>query len=127
MNYYLVLGVPVTADAATIRSAFRGLVRRYHPDAGAGAPAARFRQIVEAYDTLSDPERRRRYDASLRASTVQRIVEPLASDAPEPLLSRRPHFSRVVDLRAREQFMFDDLFRSLERLFWDLMQPYHLN
>jgi curved DNA-binding protein CbpA len=120
MNYYLVLGVPVTADAAAIRRAFRGLVRRYHPDAGAGSSAHKFRQIVEAYETLSNPERRRRYDASLRPPTVPRIVEPLASDGPEPLLSRRPHFSRVVDIRTREEFLLEHLFQSLERLFRDL-------
>jgi curved DNA-binding protein CbpA len=119
MNYYLVLGVPVTADAATIRSAFRGLVRRYHPDAGTGSSARRFRQIVEAYETLSDPERRRRYDASLRPSTVRRIVEPLASDAPEPLFSPQFARSRRVDVWTHHEHVINQLFRSLERLFSD--------
>ncbi len=41
MNCYLVLGVPQDADADTIRSAFRALARRYHPDAGAGSLGSR--------------------------------------------------------------------------------------
>ena len=120
MNYYIILGVPRNADDATIRSAFRGLVRRYHPDAGAGSSAHRFREIVEAYETLSDPARRRRYDASLRPASRPRIVEPLASTRPEPLVMPRvPRYSRVVDVRSARESAFDEFFRSIERLFWD--------
>jgi curved DNA-binding protein CbpA len=54
MNCYSVLGVPSDADSETIRSAFRILARRYHPDSGSGSSAEKFRQIVEAYETLSD-------------------------------------------------------------------------
>lgn len=120
MNYYVVLGVPQTAEADMIRTAFRALVRRYHPDAGAGSSTARFREIVEAYETLGSPERRRRYDASLRTSTIRRIVEPLAPGTSEPLFSpRRQHFSWVVDIGAGERVLFDDWCRLLEALFLD--------
>jgi len=62
-DYYEVLGVPRTADAAEIQQAFRTLARRYHPDVNRD-PAAeeRFKQINEAYGVLSDPDTRSRYD-----------------------------------------------------------------
>jgi molecular chaperone DnaJ len=59
-----VLGVRREASAADIRRAYRRLARRYHPDINPGdhEAAARFRDILSAYETLVDPERRRRYD-----------------------------------------------------------------
>ncbi|NWF83362.1 MAG: J domain-containing protein, partial [Bryobacteraceae bacterium] len=50
MTHYAVLGVPHDADERSIRSAFRTLVRRYHPDAGEGSSADTFRRLVEAYE-----------------------------------------------------------------------------
>src|SRR6187200_2963196 len=85
MNYYVVLGIAEDADRETIRSAFRAMVRRYHPDAGAGASSDAFRRVVEAYETLNDPERRRVYDRGLRRRAVrsprtrERFVEPLGN------------------------------------------------
>src|SRR5881628_919485 len=76
MNYYVVLGIPENANEETTRSAFRTLVRRYHPDAGAGSSPEKFREIVDAYETLRDPVRRASYDSSLRAARL-RTVEPI--------------------------------------------------
>jgi curved DNA-binding protein CbpA len=117
MNYYVILGVPRTAELATIRSAFRGLVRQYHPDAGAGSSAHRFQEIVEAYETLSDPERRRRYDASLRPRSRPVRVEPLTQDYPEPLF-QMPRSSPVADRWAYHQDIFE-LVRMIDELFRD--------
>jgi curved DNA-binding protein len=68
-DYYGVLGVPPEASAEEIRTAFRRLARRHHPDArpGDAAAAERFKEISEAYDVLSDPEKRRAYDAERQA------------------------------------------------------------
>src|SRR5436305_4822548 len=62
-DYYGLLGVGRTATDEQIRSAYRKLARQYHPDVSkdAGAPE-KFKQITEAYEVLSDPERRQRYD-----------------------------------------------------------------
>ena len=62
MDFYVVLGIAEDADDETIRSAFRALARRYHPDVGAGSSPVEFQRAREAYETLADPERRRRYD-----------------------------------------------------------------
>jgi molecular chaperone DnaJ len=64
MDFYIVLGVPREASTGDIKRAYRRLARRYHPDINPGdrEAAARFRQIVDAYETLIDPDRRRQYD-----------------------------------------------------------------
>src|SRR5512138_3327562 len=65
MDLYVVLGLEHGASESEIKRAYRRLARRYHPDINPGdrAAAARFRQILEAYETLIDPARRSRYDA----------------------------------------------------------------
>jgi curved DNA-binding protein len=63
-DYYAVLGVPRTASQAEIKRAFRKLAREHHPDVrpGDGAAERRFKEISEANEVLSDPEKRKRYD-----------------------------------------------------------------
>jgi molecular chaperone DnaJ len=64
-DYYEVLGVERDADGGAIKKAFRRLARELHPDVNSEDPAAeeRFKEAAEAYEVLSDPERRRTYDA----------------------------------------------------------------
>lgn len=64
MSPYEVLGVEKTATAAQIKSAYRRISGKVHPDKGGSAEA--FRIVKEAYDVLSDPARRERYDATGR-------------------------------------------------------------
>ncbi|MYF76213.1 MAG: J domain-containing protein [Acidobacteria bacterium] len=63
-DYYAVLGVRKQADAQAIKQAYRRLARKHHPDLNPGDHQAveRFKEIGEAYEVLSDPDRRRRYD-----------------------------------------------------------------
>src|SRR5260221_3948006 len=62
-NYYALLGVPIDADADTIKRAYRQLARRYHPDLAGPQGAVQMKRINRAYDVLSDPENRLNYDA----------------------------------------------------------------
>ena len=63
-DYYVILGVMPTATPADITEAYYVLARKYHPDTGPSDPAAlsKFKQINEAYEVLSDEQKRRDYD-----------------------------------------------------------------
>lgn len=63
-DYYAILGVKRDATEAEIKKAYRKLARKYHPDVNPGnkQAEARFKEVSEAYDVLSDREKRRRYD-----------------------------------------------------------------
>jgi len=67
-DFYLILGVERTATDAQIKRAYRKLAQQWHPDVNKEAGAEeRFKEISEAYQVLSDPERRQRYDMFGRA------------------------------------------------------------
>ena len=94
MSLYSVLGIPRDADEQMIRSAYRILARRYHPDRGAGSSSEKFRQIAEAYQTLIDPASRLAYDRSLRpAEPAPRPSGHLRQEDPRVF----GHFNDFVD------------------------------
>ena len=88
-DYYAILGVSPSAEQATIRSAYRTLIRQHHPDSNPD-PAAheRARSITEAYSVLRDPAKRAEYDARKQkqsASDVWRsFEEPPRPPTPPP-------------------------------------------
>lgn len=63
-DYYEVLGISRSADEKTIKKAYRKLAKKYHPDTNAGNAEAeeRFKEVTEAYNILSDPEKKKLYD-----------------------------------------------------------------
>jgi molecular chaperone DnaJ len=80
-DYYELLGVPRTASDADIKSAFRTLARELHPDVSSEPDAdARFRDVAEAYEVLSDPERRATYDRYGKAGLRRGGFEPHFAD-----------------------------------------------
>jgi curved DNA-binding protein CbpA len=103
MDYYVVLGIAEDADEGTVRSAFRALARRYHPDVGAGSSPAAFQRAREAYETLVDPDRRRQYDRRLHASrtpspAVRHFREVVV---PRPFAEPLVGYSRTSFVRPR--------------------------
>ena len=62
-DYYEVLGIPKNASDDEIKKSFRSLARQYHPDVNKNADAVeKFKEINEAYQVLSDPQKRAAYD-----------------------------------------------------------------
>lgn len=94
-NPYEVLGVPRDASASQIRKKFRKLAMRYHPDRNRDDPDAvrRYRGVVDAYEVLSDPDRRRRFDetgatdrpAAEHPSEILNLVVPVFLDCLQEL------------------------------------------
>lgn len=103
MDLYIVLGVRQDASESDIKRAYRRLARRYHPDINPGDRTAeeRFRQVLEAYETLIDHERRSRYDAGHET--------PPASDVRRSGFEGFDFSSRGVDHSAT----FGDLFAEV--------------
>jgi len=72
-NLYAILGVPPTADPAEIKRAYHFLAKAFHPDRAED----QFKALQEAYEVLSDAERRRAYDEQLRARFLPPAPDPL--------------------------------------------------
>jgi len=108
---YAVLGVARTATADEIKAAYRKLAKTLHPDLNPGdrSAEARFKEVSAAYDLLSDPDKRRRYDeGEIDAEGQERPRGPFFRDRPEAgtFRWRGTGRSRPSGL----QDLFDDLF-----------------
>ncbi|MDD2804492.1 MAG: DnaJ C-terminal domain-containing protein [Elusimicrobiales bacterium] len=78
IDYYSVLGVPKSSGEAEIKSAYRKLALKHHPDRNQGnkAAEAKFKEINEAYEVLSDPQKRKLYDQFGREGAQQGYRPP---------------------------------------------------
>ena len=99
-DYYDILGLDPSANTDRIRAAYRQVASRVHPDAG--GTGALFRQVNEAYETLSDPERRARYDDGLRSGEWEDSSGSWTDDTtgypdPDPQPDPAPGWARVDD------------------------------
>ena len=93
-DHYAALGLGSAATLADIKKAFRQKASQYHPDRNSAPDApARFRAVQEAYDVLSDPDKRQAYDDNRRRNLLD---SPLATATDiwqnyfNPLLSSEP-------------------------------------
>ena len=102
-NYYKVLGVPIDASSSQIKAAFKKLALQYHPDVYKGTDAhERMRVILQAYQTLSDPMARRRYDIQHSKHLNARNNLPVATDHnTSSSLTREAVRARAQDISAR--------------------------
>ncbi len=92
INHYHLLGVPPDAGERRIRSAYRSLAKRFHPDRNSGSETAAelFRQVNHAYKVLSDPQLRAHYDKKLSQQEAQAVTKK------NPQLEPQQKFNRFV-------------------------------
>jgi molecular chaperone DnaJ len=106
-TYYQILGVSRGESARGVRSAFRELARRHHPDRVGPDETPRFQQIVEAYEVLSDPVQRALYDRRLSGTvrsspppeSIPFSAEPFAAKPPAPAPFAAPPARRSPSTR----------------------------
>jgi molecular chaperone DnaJ len=107
MDFYVILGLNRSATLAEVKRAYKRLARRYHPDINPGdrRAAAQFHDIAEAFETLSDPDRRRRYDLTGMAAD--------AAAAPAAPTYGFEGFDFSVAVSGSEAPTFGDLFADV--------------
>ena len=103
-DFYIILGVERAATLADVKRAYKRLARKFHPDINPGdrMAAAQFRQIAEAYETLSDAERRRRYDTT-----------GTAADAADGATYGFEGFDFTISVHGTDAPTFGDLFADV--------------
>jgi DnaJ-class molecular chaperone len=75
-DYYALLGIESDASLSVVKSAYRKKASEFHPDRNTSPEApARFREIQEAYDLLSDEEKRKGYDENRRRNLVEKPID----------------------------------------------------
>jgi DnaJ-class molecular chaperone len=75
-NYYEVLGITANATLAEIKTTYRKMASQYHPDKNSASDApAKFRQAQEAYEILSDADKRKTYDENRRRSLLDSPID----------------------------------------------------
>jgi molecular chaperone DnaJ len=103
-DYYKILGVARNADDKAIKSAYRKLARKHHPDVAKDKDSGtRFREVTEAYEVLSDPDKRRRYDTL--GPDWQRYAQPGPAGQGGQAGGGRVEYADLGD--------FSDFFRSI--------------
>ena len=136
IDYYKVLGVKTNASQAEIKSAYRKLARKSHPDLNPNSEAGRqFSLLSKAYHTLIDPQERAYYDDQLRAQTT-RSYSILDSNNPHAKRARnlavQAKWDRLVDEvlerdrlenRERQRAVFTTVSLFLSTFFLAMMRP----
>jgi|SRR5579863_132893 len=104
VDYYEVLQISPNADAETLRRVYRLQAQRFHPDNLESGDAATFRRISDAYEILSDPERRAAYDQDHRQARTRTNGDVQAPPAEPPLSNELERREEILKLLYRRRF-----------------------
>ncbi len=125
-SYFAILGISSGATADEVRSAYRRLVKEFHPDHYAGG-SKKFQDIQEAYSVLGNSRKRREYEQSIKKVPLKTTLRRAPYPEPEPLIpEERPvDLGEVSPVRSFQSFTpsFDEIFDWLWSNFSNLTQP----
>ena len=125
-SYFAILGISPSATEDEIRSAYRRLVKEYHPDHYAGS-SDRFQEVQEAYTVLGNNRKRREYKRHIRKSPLKRPMGRGSYPEPEPLIpEQRPvELGEISPVRSFQSFTpsLDEVFDWLWSNFSSLSHP----
>ena len=125
-SYFAILGISPDATADEIRSAYRRLVKEFHPDHYAGG-SERFQDIQEAYSVLGNRRRRHEYERNIKKAPRKTPLRRTAYPEPEPLIpeERSIDLGEISPVRSFQSFTpsFDEIFDWLWSSFSDLAPP----
>lgn len=114
-NYYKILGIDTSADHKEIKSAYRSLARKYHPDTNQGNKISeeKFKELGEAYSVLHDEEKRAKYDL-LRGITQKKVntSEQAKKQASEAYAEQKKDSGKQKEKPAQEKRPFGDVFSN---------------
>jgi hypothetical protein len=111
-DYYLVLGISREESPHGIRKAFRDLVRRHHPDHAGPGGTPMFRDVVEAYRALSDPRRRRKYDAEIGSRIPVHSLSRPSARWDRAVFDPRELFADPPSIRPAAEDLLDRILRN---------------
>lgn len=117
-DYYTTLGIPASASLEQVKKSFRVLAHRYHPDKNPGSAVAEasFKEIHEAYEILSDPEKREEYNYKRWYNRT--IKEPFVKEAitPAAILDQCMHLYKYLQTVNALRINFDGLSYHIRQL-----------
>ena len=119
-DLYKVLGVEKFANSDDIKKAYREIAKQYHPDITRCENSERFREVREAYEVLSNEQKRYEYDTMLRAESVsrKRRKEDFESRYSDPVReSGRSPFAEMFSGSEADIFGINNVFRQTEDIF----------
>lgn len=120
VDYYEILQISPNADAETIHRVYRVQAQRFHPDNLETGNAEKFRQIAEAYEVLSDPERRSAYDREHREARRRQAIGVAEPPQAPPLMNEIERREEILRLLYQRRFSNPDQpslsLRDLENL-----------
>jgi molecular chaperone DnaJ len=111
-DHYFVLGVSHEESPRGIRKAFRDLARRHPPDHAGAAGTPMFRDVLEAYRVLSDPQRRRQYDAEIGSQIPVRTSSRRSARWDRPIFDPRELFAEPASIRPLAEDLLDHILRN---------------
>lgn len=126
LDYYALLGVDEETSIVKVKEAFRVFARRYHPDRFAGATPEKleranaiYRRGTEAFQVLTDPVARTRYDEALERGELRLTSEAREAAKPKPKAAA-PSAPRIRSAQART--LYDDAVDATKRQDWKAAQ-----